>query len=130
MRQSNSPLRSPKRRDVTVRVDITEVQDLTARATESFERQFAQMREVLEGKAAEERATHEYQNRSHNLEDSTKVEDIEESASTAEYDLVAGMDYASFVNRRGLMRIDDLAAEADTEIQYLLEGEAEALGSR
>jgi hypothetical protein len=95
-------------------------------ADDRFERAYRdavqQMKATLDAKAAEERAEHAYQNRTGDLEKSTTATEV---ISAGERDLVqlqADTPYAVYVNRRGLMRIDALAAEAETELAYLFDG--------
>jgi hypothetical protein len=112
-----------------VELDLTEVHALTREATRSLDRVPQVMKATLDRAADQEARDHAYQNRTGFLEASTYASAVEESGDEAVVELAARMDYASYVNNRGLMRIDERAAEAATELEYAFEGEAVRLGS-
>jgi hypothetical protein len=88
----------------------------------AYEQAVQQMKALLDGKAKEERDTHEYNNRTGDLEASTYAGDIIATATGHEVEFGARMFYAEFVNARGLMRVDELAEEARLELEYLFDG--------
>lgn len=79
------------------------------------------MKKRLDAAALEERRTHEYKNRTHDLENSTQAGEIIDVGNQKVVQLTMGMPYASYVNNRGLSRIDEIAKEAETETEYLLD---------
>lgn len=97
-----------------------------AGAEERFERAYqvavGQMKATLDAAAATERATHGYQNRTGDLEASTRASEVQSTSDGHQVDLEATMPYAGHVARRGLMHLDELAAEAETELAYLFDG--------
>lgn len=112
------------------RVRITSgIDGMHRRALRNLETAPDRMKQILDQKAAEERRTHGYQNRTGDLEASTLATDVIEVGDTRVVQLEASMEYASYVNRhpRGLMNIDALAAEAEREIDYMLDGDIEGL---
>jgi len=82
------------------------------------------MQRRLAEAAKVERATHAYNNRTGNLEASTQASEVRETGDAVEVTLVAEMPYASYVNDRGLMTIDDSAAAAATDIDFILDATA------
>lgn len=112
---------------IDVRVDISEVRDIERAAVRSLERAPDEMKRILDRKATEERRTHRYKNRSGDLEASTLATDVIEVGDQRVVQLEAGEEYASYVARRGLMGLDDLATEAEQEIDLFLDGEIETL---
>jgi len=112
-------------------LDISEVLALTREAVRSLETaQPKEVKRILDRAAADERRTHAYRNRTGWLEKSTFAADLDAPTDGWSFELGARMHYASYVDNRGLMRIDEKAAKAATEIEYYLDGEAERLGSK
>jgi hypothetical protein len=110
------------------KVDISEVTALTREALASLGRAPTEMLGILREKAAEERDTHAYQNRTGNLEASTFASEIYREGDDERVEFGARTFYAGFVNKRGLMQVDELEQQAETEIDFLLDSEAERLG--
>lgn len=115
---------------VKIEVDMSEVQSLTREANASFRRQRSQFKRILDAHAADARRTHAYRNRTFNLERSTFASEIEGDAAEFSSEFGARVFYSSFVERRGYQNIDGHAREAEVEIDYMLDGEAEQLGNR
>lgn len=88
----------------------------------------AGMKRILDGKAAIERRTHAYQNRTRRLEGSTFALGPLPELDGVRVEFGARMPYASYVEDRGLSRVSDLAAQATTEIDYYLDAQVERLG--
>jgi hypothetical protein len=104
-------------------LDISEVLATERAAHRHLDREVPrEMRRVLAQAATDERRSHEYQNRTGDLERSTKATDPIVSDDEVHVDLVASMPYASYVNTRGLMQIDDLAKDAADELEYFFDG--------
>lgn len=113
---------------MSVRVDVSAVHRMIAEAEQSLlVTQPAMMKTTLDAAAEHERSSHDYQNRTGDLEAETQATDLEESPDAYSVTLLADTDYAEYVNRRGLMTIDDTATEAETELQYYFEAEADRI---
>lgn len=109
-------------------VDISEVLMTERDAVRSLERdQPREMHRIIERAAREERRTHAYRNRTGRLERNTVATDPITTDDGLQIDLAADTEYASYVNMRGLMQIDELAQRAEEEIEFYLEGEVEKL---
>lgn len=67
-----------------------------------------------------ERQHHAYQNRTGNLQRSTKGLSVRSSRTNTTVQLEAGAPYASYVRARGLMAIDDAAKRTEAAIQDYL----------
>lgn len=80
------------------------------------------MQPIVAAKAAEERATHVYQNRTGLLEASTTATPLVKTPDGATVEFREDTDYAEYLRRRGgWTRIDELAGEATAEIAALFE---------
>lgn len=100
-----------------VKVDVLEVHDLTREAVRRLDAAPSNMKRILDGAAAKERASHTYQNRTGDLERGTQAGPIEGTGDAYFVQLMADTEYASYVNARGYMRIDEFAREAEREIE-------------
>jgi hypothetical protein len=115
---------------VQIKVDVSDVHALTVAAEKSLtQKQPAGMKKILDAAAVEARQSHTYQNRTHHLEDSTFASEIDHGADDVSIEFGAREYYASFVERRGYQRVNEIAQEAETTLEYFLEGEADILGS-
>lgn len=85
------------------------------------------MKRILDGKAAIERRTHAYRNRTRRLEGSTFALGPFHDGDGARVEFGARMEYASYVEDRGLSRVTDLARQATTEIDYYFDAQVSAL---
>lgn len=103
-------------------VDLGNLPSAPERFETAYQRSVRQMKTLLDGKAREERAGHGYQNRTGELERNTTASEVQSTGDTDWVSLSADTPYAVYVNRRGLMRIDELAAEAQQELAYLFDG--------
>jgi hypothetical protein len=103
---------------ISIRVDLGSIPGSADCFAGHYREAVGQMKGILDEKAAEERSGHAYQNRTGDLEASTYAE----AAGGDAVAFGARTEYAEYVNRRGLMRVDELAAEAELEIAYLYEG--------
>jgi hypothetical protein len=103
-------------------VDFGNLADAGDRFEAAYQDGVRQMKATLDAKAATERATHDYQNRTGELEASTYASEVISIGDADEVQLGARAPYARYVAVRGLMRIDELAAEADGELAYLFAG--------
>jgi hypothetical protein len=108
-------------------VDTSAAEALAKKAEESFAAQRDGMLAILEAASHEVQDEHTYQNRTGNLELSTQAVRREQSTDGTTVTLEAGMDYASYVNRRGLMTIDERASEAEQAVEFYFEGERDVL---
>jgi hypothetical protein len=104
------------------RVEIGDAADAAERFEQAYRRAVVDMKVLLDGKAAEERGSDSYRDRTGNLRAGTRASDVISEGDTDTVELRADAPYAVYVNRRGYMRIDDLAAEAAKELEYLFEG--------
>lgn len=110
-----------------LKVDISEVVALTREGISTLGSSPARMLELLREKAAEERATHLYQNRTGNLEASTFGAWVEQGPNEYSVEFGARTFYASYVDNRGLTRVHELAGEAEIELDFMLDADAERL---
>ena len=110
-----------------IEVDVSEVHSLTGEAKDLLETVHIVMRSVLDNAAANERAQHEYRNRTGRLQKSTKAATVSRKLSEQVVDLEMGMEYASYVARRGLSEIDAQAKIAERDIESALEERAKRL---
>lgn len=105
-----------------MRVDISEVITAEQAAVRHLEREVPrEMYRIARQAASDERRGHTYQNRTGNLERSTQATEPVDSGDTVQVDLIAGTEYASYVNARGYMIIDETAARAANEMGYFFE---------
>lgn len=111
-----------------VRVDLSEVHDLTRAAERTLRRVPEDMKDALDKAAAEERRTHVYNNYTHMLEKSTFASQIFTGDDDARVEYGARMHYASYVDNRGRTRVRELGERAALEIEYRFDGDADALG--
>jgi len=102
-------------------VDLGNLVEAEARYESAYQAAVGDMKATLDAAAADERASHAYQNRTGDLESSTYASEIISIGDADEVQLGAREPYAEYVNQRGLMRIDELAAEAEGEIAYLFD---------
>lgn len=104
-------------------LDISEVLATERAAIRHLEREMPrEMHRIVAQAAADERRSHGYQNRTGDLERSTRATEPVVTDDSVQVDLVAGMEYASYVNTRGLMTIDEAAERAGNEIEFYLDG--------
>jgi hypothetical protein len=87
----------------------------------------AAMKALLESKAALERGTHLYRNRTGNAERSTQSGDLAVGADDVRCDLMMGVRYAIYLDARRLTRIVPLAEEARGELLAYFEAERDRL---
>lgn len=111
-----------------VEVDFSEVVALTRAAERTLGDVPEDMKRTLDAAARQERRTHQYRNRTGNLEDSTFATEIREGVDEVSVEIGARTHYASYVDNRGLMRIRELTDRATGEIDYKFIGDADALG--
>lgn len=104
------------------KVDLGNLPRAADKFDRAYEKSVDQMKRLLDQKAKQERREDRYQNRTGDLRSHTAASEIISSGDSDMVELRADMPYAVYVNARGLMRIDDLAAEAETELEYLFEG--------
>lgn len=108
-------------------VDASEVHSLTAAAEQVLGTSGERMHAILESAAADERASHDYTNRTHNLEDSTFATELEGSADEQSVEIGARTFYASFVEARGFQDIELKIADAEVAIETMFDVDAEHL---
>lgn len=109
-------------------VDLGSLEARTAEAVASLrEIQPAQMKATLDAAAAEERASHAYQNRTGDAEASTQAGPLQSTGDVVFCILEMGVDYAVFLDVRGLTGIRDAAEGAAEELGYYFEGERDRL---
>jgi hypothetical protein len=102
-------------------VDLGNLPRAADRFERAYDRAADQMQKTLARAARTERRTHAYHNRTGNLQASTTASERMTVGDTDAVTLSADTPYAVYVNRRGLMRIDELAAEAEQELAYLFD---------
>jgi len=104
-------------------LDISEVIAAERAAIRHLEHEIPrEMHRIASDAATEEQRGHTYQNRTGDLERSTKATAPETSSDETRVDLVAEMPYASYVNTRGYMVIDEAADHAATEMEFFFDG--------
>jgi hypothetical protein len=107
-----------------IEIDISEVLDVEARAVAEMRLVPKIMRGIADVAASNERAQHDYKNRTGDLQKSTKgVTDLD-GLDQAMVSLEMGEDYASFVVRRGLSEIEAQSRIADRAIEIAFEEQA------
>lgn len=111
-------------------MDIRPVSRLTRAAEKRLNSEAVgeDMKKILDAAAAEERATHVYNNYTFRLEGSTFALGPLFRGDDVEVEYGARMEYASFVENRGRTRVRELGLKAGTEIDYLFDAEADELG--
>ncbi len=100
-----------------VNVDLSEIVVLGTRANAEVDELPQELLRCVEMGAAFERHQHEYQNQTGDLEKSTKAVIDQTSRSRAQVTLEMGMDYASYVKRRGLSEVESASVRARDEFQ-------------
>lgn len=109
-------------------VDATEVDAMTARAEVEFEAMPREMFDVLFEVAAEARDSHQYTNRTGDLEGSTYAVPISRDPSNVEIELAARMEYASFVDDRGFsVGVHEAASEGTRRLESLFDHQARVI---
>lgn len=97
-------------------VDISDVRALTKRADKNLGDVDADMRDVVEGAAAELRANDPYTNRTGFLRTSTQGEMQRFDGNEIEATMAMGMPYASFVINLGYSDWEDQVEDAEREM--------------
>lgn len=111
-----------------VQVDLAGLRERQAAAVASLrEEQPAEMKAILDGAAADERGSHDYQNRSGDAELSTQAGDLVQAGDFVSVEFGMGVDYAIYLDRRGLTQIVEIAGQADTELEFYFEGERDRI---
>jgi len=104
-------------------LDISDVLAAERAAIRHLEREVPrEMHRIVADAAQTERREHTYQNRTGDLERATKATETVITDDVVQVSLVAEEEYASFVNKRGYMVIDESAQQAELEIEYFLDG--------
>jgi len=103
-------------------VDLGNIPGSANRFRHHYDRAVQTMQRTVARAAADERRTHAYQNRTGDLEASTQASEVISAGDVDAVTLSADMPYASYVNDRGLMRIDERAEEAGEELEFLFDG--------
>jgi hypothetical protein len=109
-------------------VDITEVLAMTKAAVRSLNGVGVAMKKTLDKAAKEERRTHEYNNITHRLENSTFALGPFGSGDNVEVEYGARMDYASNVEDRGRSNVSKIGDQAAVELDYYFDSEAQRIG--
>jgi hypothetical protein len=111
-----------------VKIDLSSLLARAEAARVSFaEEQPAGMKAILDAAAAEDRDGHEYVNRTTNAEASTVAGDLDTTGAAFWCKLGMHVEYAEYLDRRGLTRIVELAEQADSELDYYFDGERDRL---
>ena len=113
-----------------IQIDLSEIEALEKRAEEELGRTARIMKAVADIGALNERRDHAYHNRTGNLQRSTGATIEGSSISRVEVDLEMGMEYASYVVRRGLSTVEKQAAEVASGIEIALEAQAERIAGK
>ena len=108
-------------------VEIGSLADAGDRFEAAYQGAVQGMKAILDAKAEQERSGHGYQSRSGDLEASTYASDVFSTGDADEVQLGAREPYAVYVNARGLMGLDELAAAAEGEIGELFEALSRAI---
>jgi DNA topoisomerase VI subunit B len=114
---------------IYVGVDMIDVHEITREARSKLGAVPREMKRTLDRVAREERRTHKYQNRTRYLEESTFASEASEGSDEVSVEFGARTHYASYLADKWLSRVRELAAQAETELEYHFEGDAEALGN-
>ena len=109
-----------------VKIDLSEVHALRARADEELRSVPAIMKHAVGLGAAYERGSHAYRNRTGRLERSTRGVLVSSAVRLTRADLEMGMPYASYVVARGLSNIHAAARM----VREQLEDDFEAMAKR
>lgn len=96
-----------------VKVDLSGLESQLTLAKEEMRKLPREMKRIADSGAHLERSTHRYINRTGNLQSSTLTR---YSRGAAAVSLEMGMDYASFVIKRGLSQFNAIAREVEQEI--------------
>jgi len=112
---------------IRVTVDIRQEEKLAEAGSQAMHMAPLDMEYRLNQAAAEERATHLYQNQTGHLENSTKAGTISETADETVIDLEMGEPYASFVHDLGYSRFVELGNVAVARIYEDIEAAERAL---
>jgi hypothetical protein len=112
-------------------VDDRALHALHDEAVASLKREQPQMmKRILDAAAANEVASHRYQNRTGDLEASTFASDIYDVGEQVTVELGARAPYASYVEARGFSNMSEIAERVDPLLGAALAAEAERLGQR
>lgn len=111
-------------------VDIEALLERNEAAAESLRAQPAGMRRIVAAAATEERRTHGYQNRTGDAQRSTKASPLQKSGDESFCTLEIGVDYAVYLNARGLTRIDEIAQTTDIQVQAYFADELNEIAGR
>lgn len=102
-----------------MKIDLGAIYQIEAATKQELKNIDRAMRRFADQAAQYEKQNHTYKNRTGNLERSTKGV-VSKSGDTFEVSLIAGMDYASYVNARGFMVIDYAAQMMEANIEDYL----------
>ena len=109
-------------------VDITEVLTMTKAAVRSLGNVGPVMKKTLDKAAKEERRTHEYNNYTNRLENSTFALGPFGPTDNVEVEYGARMEYASNVEARGRSNVSKIGDQAAVELDYFFDSEALRIG--
>lgn len=99
-----------------VRCDISDVLRAGRAAEKDIRGFLTEMEHDLEEAAMEERFTHEYQNQTGHLQQSTAAGLVSDSDNELHIDLEQGEEYASYVVEKGYSDFPDIAERAQKKI--------------
>ncbi len=100
-----------------VNFDFSDVIAMESRSQAEVDLVPVELLRCVEMGAAFERTQHEYQNRTTDLQTSTKAVVDQKSRARAQVSLEMGMPYASYIRRKGLSEIDSASVRARDEFQ-------------
>jgi hypothetical protein len=113
----------------SLEIDVTDVLDEARRAGEAFEQLRPRALRIAKGVATEERQSHEYRNRTGDLQRSTEAKVYTDDATGLEIIYGAYEEYASYVEDRGLSRVTELWDDAQADFDFMVEDiELEIIG--
>lgn len=113
---------------MAVLVDDSQVEQMTNAAVRSLRGVGAVMKKTLDKAAKVERRTHEYNNITHRLENSTFALGPFVTGDTVSVEYGARMEYASNVEARGRSNVTKIGDEAAVELDYFFDSEALRIG--
>ena len=104
----------------SVKIDLSEVRDITRRAGNEIDDLEGVMGDVVRGSAEQLQATDTYQDRTGDLRASTQGEALQVSDNRVEATMAMAMPYASYVIGRGFSSWEDEIEDAEREMDRAL----------
>lgn len=106
---------------IKIQIDLSDLHKVRENAKKRTESIGKVMLNAVRMGAYDERQNHKYQNRTGNLEKSTKGNMVRDGAKEKRVELRMGEDYASSILQKGLTGIDDEARLIERQLQAFFE---------